>query len=75
MAFLVKGPIYLVCISCTEEPYESLRSQLELLYGQVGTFFYFTFLLSLLYDFIHLSFEIYHFTWDADGAYTHRVCK
>nr|KAJ0199530.1 hypothetical protein LSAT_V11C600316170 [Lactuca sativa] len=35
VAFLVKGPIYLVCISCTEEPYESLRSQLELLYGQM----------------------------------------
>lgn len=35
MVFLVKGPIYLVCISCTEEPYESLRGQLELLYGQV----------------------------------------
>ncbi|XP_073291810.1 vacuolar fusion protein MON1 homolog [Primulina huaijiensis] len=33
--FLVKGPIYLVCISCTEEPYESLRGQLELLYGQI----------------------------------------
>ncbi|KAK9280196.1 hypothetical protein L1049_013883 [Liquidambar formosana] len=24
VVFLVKGPIYLVCISCTEEPYESL---------------------------------------------------
>nr|KAJ0202376.1 hypothetical protein LSAT_V11C600328740 [Lactuca sativa] len=35
VAFLVKGPIHLVCISCTEEPYESLRSQLELLYGQM----------------------------------------
>ncbi|KAK3023113.1 hypothetical protein RJ639_042702, partial [Escallonia herrerae] len=34
VVFLVKGPIYLVCISCTEEPYESLRGQLELLYGQ-----------------------------------------
>ncbi|KZV35168.1 hypothetical protein F511_06874 [Dorcoceras hygrometricum] len=33
--FLVKGPIYLVCISCTEERYESLRGQLELLYGQM----------------------------------------
>ncbi|KAJ8751332.1 hypothetical protein K2173_016518 [Erythroxylum novogranatense] len=33
--FLVKGPIYLVCISCTEEPYESLRGQLELIYGQM----------------------------------------
>lgn len=33
--FLVKGPIYLVCISCTEEPFESLRGQLELLYGQM----------------------------------------
>lgn len=35
VVFLVKGPIYLVCISCTEEPYESLQGQLELLYGQV----------------------------------------
>ncbi|ONK62331.1 uncharacterized protein A4U43_C07F2790 [Asparagus officinalis] len=33
--FLVKGPIYLVCICCTEEPYEALRGQLELLYGQM----------------------------------------
>ncbi|KAK2370818.1 vacuolar fusion protein MON1 protein [Trifolium repens] len=33
--FLVKGPIYLVCISCTEEPYESLRGQLDLIYGQM----------------------------------------
>lgn len=32
--FLVKGPVYLVCISCTEENYESLRGQLELIYGQ-----------------------------------------
>ncbi|KAL2557470.1 SAND family protein [Forsythia ovata] len=35
VVFLVKGPIYLVCISCTEEPYESLRGQLELLYCQM----------------------------------------
>ncbi|KAL8262987.1 hypothetical protein R6Q59_024336 [Mikania micrantha] len=35
VVFLVKGPIYLVCISCTEEPYESLRGQLEFLYGQM----------------------------------------
>ncbi|KAG5515487.1 hypothetical protein RHGRI_036515 [Rhododendron griersonianum] len=35
VVFLVKGPIYLVCISCTEEPYESLRAQLELIYGQM----------------------------------------
>ncbi|KAL3750936.1 hypothetical protein ACJRO7_011856 [Eucalyptus globulus] len=35
VVFLVKGPIYLVCISCTEEPYESLRGQLELIYGQM----------------------------------------
>lgn len=35
IVFLVKGPIYLVCISCTEEPYESLKDQLELLYGQM----------------------------------------
>ncbi|XP_072996527.1 vacuolar fusion protein MON1 homolog [Typha latifolia] len=33
--FMVKGPIYLVCISCTEEPYEALRGQLELIYGQM----------------------------------------
>ncbi|EHA8589957.1 vacuolar fusion protein MON1 [Cocos nucifera] len=35
VAFLVKGPIYLVCISCTEEPYGALRGQLELIYGQM----------------------------------------
>ncbi|KAI5413207.1 vacuolar fusion protein MON1 homolog isoform X2 [Lathyrus oleraceus] len=35
VVFLVKGPIYLVCISCTEEPYESLRAQLDLIYGQM----------------------------------------
>ncbi|XP_076913492.1 vacuolar fusion protein MON1 homolog [Bidens hawaiensis] len=35
VVFLIKGPIYLVCISSTEEPYESLRGQLELLYGQM----------------------------------------
>ncbi|PSR89966.1 Vacuolar fusion protein MON1 A like [Actinidia chinensis var. chinensis] len=35
VVFLVKGPIYLVCISCTGEPYESLRGQLELIYGQM----------------------------------------
>ncbi|XP_057457918.1 vacuolar fusion protein MON1 homolog [Lotus japonicus] len=35
VVFLVKGPIYLVCISCTEEPYESLRGQLDLIYGQI----------------------------------------
>ncbi|XP_034895960.1 vacuolar fusion protein MON1 homolog isoform X2 [Populus alba] len=35
VVFLVKGPIYLVCISCTEQPYESLRGELELIYGQM----------------------------------------
>ncbi|GMI92110.1 MONENSIN SENSITIVITY1 [Hibiscus trionum] len=35
VVFLVKGPIYLVCISCTEEPFESLKGQLELIYGQL----------------------------------------
>ncbi|CAJ1955955.1 unnamed protein product [Sphenostylis stenocarpa] len=35
VVFLVKGPIYLVCISCTEEPYESLRGQLEIIHGQM----------------------------------------
>ncbi|KAL5711044.1 Vacuolar fusion protein mon1 [Ranunculus cassubicifolius] len=34
VVFLVKGPIYLVCISCTEEPHEALSGQLELIYGQ-----------------------------------------
>eukprot|EP01018_Ginkgo_biloba_P022529 Gb_14919 [translate_table: standard] len=33
--FVVKGPVYLVCISCTEEPSWALREQLELLYGQM----------------------------------------
>ncbi|XP_043720806.1 vacuolar fusion protein MON1 homolog isoform X2 [Telopea speciosissima] len=35
VVFLVKGPIYLVCISCTEEPYEALKGQLDLIYGQM----------------------------------------
>ncbi|KAK6936048.1 FUZ/MON1/HPS1, first Longin domain [Dillenia turbinata] len=35
VVFLVRGPIYLVCISCTEEPYDALRGQLELIYGQM----------------------------------------
>ncbi|KAI3966263.1 hypothetical protein MKX01_027431 [Papaver californicum] len=35
VVFLVKGPIYLVCISCTEEPQEALMAQLELIYGQM----------------------------------------
>ncbi|GJN16588.1 hypothetical protein PR202_gb03591 [Eleusine coracana subsp. coracana] len=35
IVFLVKGPIYLVCISCTEESYDGLRGQLELMYGQI----------------------------------------
>lgn len=35
IVFLVKGPIYLACISCTDEPVEALKGQLELLYGQV----------------------------------------
>ncbi|GAA0176583.1 hypothetical protein LIER_29552 [Lithospermum erythrorhizon] len=35
IVFVVKGPIYLVCISCTDESYESLRGQLELLYDQI----------------------------------------
>ncbi|KAE8655465.1 hypothetical protein F3Y22_tig00117027pilonHSYRG00095 [Hibiscus syriacus] len=35
VVFLAKGPIYLVCISCTEEPFESLKGQLELIYGQL----------------------------------------
>ncbi|XP_031388569.1 vacuolar fusion protein MON1 homolog isoform X2 [Punica granatum] len=35
VVFLVKGPIYLVCISCTEEPYDALGMQLELIYGQM----------------------------------------
>ncbi|XP_078429428.1 SAND family protein isoform X2 [Wolffia australiana] len=35
VVFLVKGPIYLVCISCTEEADAALRDQLELIYGQM----------------------------------------
>ncbi|KAK4350305.1 hypothetical protein RND71_029618 [Anisodus tanguticus] len=35
VVFLVEGPIYLACISCTEESYQSLKGQLELLYGQM----------------------------------------
>lgn len=33
--FLVRGPLYLVCISSTDEPYVILKGQLELLHGQV----------------------------------------
>ncbi|WOL01953.1 protein SAND [Canna indica] len=35
VVFLVKGPIYLVCISCTEESYDTLKRQVELIYGQM----------------------------------------
>eukprot|EP00249_Psilotum_nudum_P018101 c26640_g1_i1 orf=59-1648(+) len=35
IVFLVKGPIYLVSISSTEEPVHSLEGQLELLYSQL----------------------------------------
>ncbi|XP_042512536.1 vacuolar fusion protein MON1 homolog isoform X2 [Macadamia integrifolia] len=35
VVFLVRGPVYLVCISCTEEPYEALKGQLDLIYGQM----------------------------------------
>ncbi len=37
--FLVKGPLYLVSISATDEPAQALRKQLELLHGQVGPWF------------------------------------
>lgn len=40
----MKGPIYFVGISCTEELNESLRIQLELIYGQVLTPFLIVFL-------------------------------
>ncbi|CAM6122463.1 unnamed protein product [Calypogeia fissa] len=33
--FLVRGPLYLVCISSTDEPYVTLKGQLELLHGQL----------------------------------------
>ncbi|KAL2630041.1 hypothetical protein R1flu_014727 [Riccia fluitans] len=35
IVFLVRGPLYLVCISSTDEPSEVLRGQLELLHGQL----------------------------------------
>lgn len=35
IVFLVKGPIYLVSISVTDEPVQALRGQLELLHGQL----------------------------------------
>lgn len=35
VVFLVKGPIYLVSISATDEPLQALRGQLELLHGQL----------------------------------------
>eukprot|EP00252_Welwitschia_mirabilis_P012610 TRINITY_DN2784_c0_g2_i1.p1 TRINITY_DN2784_c0_g2~~TRINITY_DN2784_c0_g2_i1.p1 ORF type:complete len:583 (-),score=101.22 TRINITY_DN2784_c0_g2_i1:146-1894(-) len=34
IVFMTKGPIHLVCISCTEEPFKVLSLQLELLYAQ-----------------------------------------
>lgn len=34
----MKGPIYLVCISRTDETYDYLRGQLDLLYGQVTNY-------------------------------------
>ncbi|OAE30551.1 hypothetical protein AXG93_4877s1020 [Marchantia polymorpha subsp. ruderalis] len=33
--FLVRGPLYLVCISSTDEPFQVLKGQLELLHGQL----------------------------------------
>ncbi|KAL3687682.1 hypothetical protein R1sor_013991 [Riccia sorocarpa] len=35
IVFLVRGPVYLVCISSTDEPFQLLRDQLELLHGQL----------------------------------------
>lgn len=35
VVFLVKGPIYLVSISATDEPLRALKGQLELLHGQL----------------------------------------
>jgi hypothetical protein len=35
IVFLVKGPLYLVAISATEEPAQVIRWQLELLHAQV----------------------------------------
>lgn len=51
--FLVKGPIYLVCISCTEEPYEALKRQLELIYSQVFKLIFF--MLHIDYSYIFFS--------------------
>lgn len=51
VVFLVKGPIYLVCISCTEEPHESLRGQLELIYGQVSLSSFFRYVVSIFVAF------------------------
>lgn len=50
--FLVKGPIYLVCISCTEEPYEALKRQLELIYSQVFKLIFFMLHIDLLLYFL-----------------------
>ena len=41
IVFLVKGPLYLVAISATEEPDEVIRSQLELLHAQVCLCFWY----------------------------------
>lgn len=59
--FLVKGPIYLVCISCTDEPIEALRGQLELLYGQVKdlinmVYLFLNFLIFCLHHILFLNF-------------------
>ncbi|XP_024535970.1 vacuolar fusion protein MON1 homolog [Selaginella moellendorffii] len=35
IVFLVKGPLYLVSINSTEEPYQAMKRQLELLHGQL----------------------------------------
>lgn len=35
VVFLVKGPVYLVSISSTDEPLQALRRQLDLLHGQL----------------------------------------
>lgn len=50
IVFLVKGPLYLVAISATEEPDQVIKGQLELLHAQVLLcygFLYFIWICSL----------------------------
>lgn len=72
VVFLVKGPIYLVCISCTEEPYESLRGQLELIYGQVVSNSFLKFLPGIKWLVCYLFVSL---GMNADATYSNEVSE